>query len=100
MDTIFVNSKQSKSSKPQVSILNLADKIDFQRGEKSIALSNLSIYYAWKNMKNTYNNNKFKISSPTWNDEFELRDGSYAISNIQDYFEFILKKYGEKIDNL
>ena len=100
MDTIFVNSKQSKSSKPQVSILNLADKIDFQRGEKSIALSNLSIYYAWKNMKNTYNNNKFKISSPTWNDEFELRDGSYAISNIQDYFEFILKKYGEKTDNL
>ena len=100
MDTIFVNSKQSKSSKPQVSILNLADKIDFQRGEKSIALSNLSIYYAWKNMKNTYNNNKFKISSPTWNDEFELPDGSYAISNIQDYFEFILKKYGEKIDNL
>ena len=51
-------------------------------------------------MKNTYNNNKFKISSPTWNDEFELPDGSYAISNIQDYFEFILKKYGEKIDNL
>ena len=100
MDTIFVNSKQSKSSKPQVSILNLADKIDFQRGEKSIALSNLSIYYAWKNMKNTYNNNKFKISSPTWNDEFELPDGSYAISNIQDYFEFILKKYGEKADNL
>ena len=100
MDTIFVNSKQSKSSKPQVSILNLADKIDFRRGEKSIALSNLSIYYAWKNMKNTYNNNKFKISSPTWNDEFELPDGSYAISNIQDYFEFILKKYGEKIDNL
>ena len=100
MDTIFVHSKQSKSSKPQVSILNLADKIDFQRGEKSIALSNLSIYYAWKNMKNTYNNNKFKISSPTWNDEFELPDGSYAISNIQDYFEFILKKYGEKIDNL
>ena len=51
-------------------------------------------------MKNTYNNNKFKISSPTWNDEFELPDGSYVISNIQDYFEFILKKYGEKIDNL
>ena len=100
MDTIFVNSKQSKSSKPQVSILNLAEKIDFQRGEKSIALSNLSIYYAWKNMKNTYNSNKFKMSSPTWNDEFELPDGSYAISNIQDYFEFILKKYGEKIDNL
>ena len=100
MDTIFVNSKQSKSSKPQVSILNLADKIDFRRGEKSIALSNLSIYYEWKNMKNTYNSNKFKMSSPTWNDEFELPDGSYAISNIQDYFEFILKKYGEKTDNL
>ena len=67
-------------------------------GEKVIALSNLSIYYTWKNIKSSYNNNKFKISAPTWNDEFELPDGSYSVSDIQDYFEYILKKHGENID--
>ena len=64
-------------------------------GEKVIALSNLSIYYTWKNIKSSYNNNKFEISTPTWNDEFELPDGSYSVSDIQDYFEYILKKDGE-----
>ena len=67
-------------------------------GEKVIALSNLSIYYTWENMKSSYNNNKLKISAPTWNDKFELPDGSYSVSNIQDYFEYILKKHGEDID--
>ena len=66
-------------------------------GEKVIALSNLSIYYTWKNIKSSYNN-KFKISAPTWNDKFELPDGSYSISDIQDYFEYISKKHGEDID--
>ena len=69
-----------------------------RRGQNRIALSNLSIYYTWKNIKNSYNNNKFKISAPTWNDKFELPDGSYSISDIQDYFEYILKKHGEDID--
>ena len=69
-----------------------------RRGQNRIALSNLSIYYTWKNIKNSYNNNKFKISAPTWNDEFELPDGSYSVSDIQDYFEYILKKHGEDID--
>ena len=50
-------------------------------------------------MKSSYNNNKFKISTPTWNDRFELPDGSYSASDIQDYFECILKKHGESIDN-
>ena len=58
----------------------------------------LSIYYTWKNIKDTYNNNKFKISAPTWNEEFELLDGSYSVSEIQDYFEYFLKKHGEDID--
>ena len=66
--------------------------------KKIIALSNLSIYYTWKDIKNSYNNNKFKISAPTWNDKFELPDGSYSVSDIQDYFEYILKKHGEDID--
>ena len=67
-------------------------------GEKVIALSKLSIYYTWKNIKSSYNNNKFEISAPTWNDKFELSDGSYSALDIQGYFEYILKKHGEDID--
>ena len=89
MDTLFMNSENKEYPEPHVLILKLTDKLDLRRGEKSIALSNLSIYYTWKNIKNSYNNNKFKISAPTWNDEFELPDGSYSISDIQDYFEYI-----------
>ena len=59
---------------------------------------NLSIYYTRKNIKSSYNNNKFKISAPTWKDKFELSDGSYSVSDIQDYFEYILEKHGEDID--
>ena len=94
-----MNSENSKTSEPHVLILKLTDKSDLRRGEKSIALSNLSIYYIWKNIKSSYNNNKFKISAPTWNDKFELPDGSYSISDIQVYFEYILKKHGKNIDN-
>ena len=98
MDTIFMNLENSKTPKPHVLILKLTNKLDLRIGEKVIALSNLSIYYTWKNIKSSYNNNKFKISAPTWNDEFELPDGSYSISDIQDYFEYILKKHGESVD--
>ena len=80
-------------------MLNLTDKLDLRRGQKTVALSDLSIYYTWKNIKSSYNNNKFKISAPTWNEEFELPDGSYSISDIQDYFEYILKKHSENVDN-
>ena len=85
-----MNSEKSKTSKPHVLILNVTDKVDLRRGAKSVALSNLSTYYTRKNVK-SYNNNKFKISAPTWNDQFELPDGSYSISNIQHYFEYIFK---------
>ena len=91
MDTIFMNSENSKTSKPHVLILKLTDKLDLRRGETAIALSILSIYYRWKSIKSLCNNNKFKISAPTWNDKFELPDGSYSISDIQEYFEYILK---------
>ena len=67
-------------------------------GEKVIALSNLNIYHTWENIKSSYNNTKFKLSAPTWNDKFESSDGSYSVSDIQDYFEYILRKYGEEID--
>ena len=65
-----------------------------------MALVNLSIYYTWKNIKSEYNNNKFKISAPTWNETFDLLDGSYSISGIQDYFEFIIKKHETLTENL
>ena len=100
MDTAFMNSKNGKTSKPHVLILNLTDEIDSRRGEKSVALSNLSIYYTQKNIKGLYNNDKFKISAQTWNDEFKFLDGSYLISDIQDYFEYILQNHGENNDNL
>ena len=71
------------NSEPYVLIFKLTDKLDLRRGEKSIALSNLSIYYTWKNIKSSYNNNRFKILAPTWNDKFELPEGSYSVSDIQ-----------------
>ena len=82
MDTIFMSSENSKISESHVLILKLTNKLDLRIGEKSIALSNLGIYYTWNNIKSSCNNNKFKISAPTWNDEFELPDGSYFISDI------------------
>ena len=99
MYTIFMNSENSRTPEDHVLVLKLTDKVDLRRGQKSFALSNLSIYYTWKNMTSSYNNNKFKISAPTWSDEFELPDGSYLISDIQDYFEYIFKKQSENVDN-
>ena len=99
MDTIFINSKNSNNtSKSHILVLKLTNKLDLRIGERTIALSNLSIYYTWRNIKSSYNNNKFKISAPTWNDKFELPDGSYSLSDIQDYFEYILEKHGENFD--
>ena len=85
MNTIFMNSENSRTPKPHILILKFTNKLDLRIGKKVIALSNLSIYYTWKNIKSSYNNNKFKISAPTWNDEFELPDISYSISDTQDY---------------
>ena len=99
MDTIFMNSENSKTSEYHVLVLKLTDKLDPRRGQKTVPLSNLSIYYTWKNVKSSYNNNKFKISAPTWSEEFELPDGSYSISDIQDYFEYISKIHSESVDN-
>ena len=90
-----MNSENSKTPKPHFLILKLTNKLDLRIGKKVIALSNLN---TWKNIKSSYNKNKFKISVPTWNDKFELSDGSYSISDIQDYFEYILKKHGWDID--
>ena len=73
--------------------LNMIDKLDLRNPNETMAVGSLSIYYTWKNVKSTYNNNKFKISTPAWNDTFDLPDGSYNISEIQDYIEYIIKKH-------
>ena len=86
MDTIFMDSENSRTSKNPVLVLKLTNKLDLRRGQKTVALSNLSIYYTWKNIKSSYNNKKFKISAPTWREEFELPDGLCSVSDIQDYF--------------
>ena len=93
MDTLFMNSENSKTSKSHFLTLKLTNKLDLRIGKNIIALSNLSIYYTWKNIKSSYNNNKFKISASTWNDKFELPDGSYSVSDIQAYFEYFKKTW-------
>ena len=92
METFFMNSKNSKTNESYKFKYDLIDKLDFKNPNKNMALANLSIYYTW-NVKSTYNNNKFKISAPTWNETFDLPDGSYNISEIQDYIEYIIKKH-------
>ena len=92
METIFMNTENSKKNEPHRFKLYLTDKLNLKNLNKNMAVANLSIYYTWKNIKSKYNSNKFKISAPTWNDTFDLPDGSYSISGIHDYLEFIIKK--------
>ena len=95
---MILNSENSETPKLHILIIKVINKLYLRIGKKIIGLSNLSIYYAWENIPSSYNNNKFKISASPWNDEFELTDASYSISDIHDYFEYILKKHGEDID--
>ena len=94
-----MNTENSKTSEPHRFKLDLTDKLNLKNPNKNMALANLSIYYTWKNIKSEYNNNKFKISAPTWNDTLDLLDGFYSISGIQDYFEFINKKHETLTNN-
>ena len=87
-----MNTENSKASEPHKFKLDLTDKRNLKNPSKNIALANLSIYYTWKNIKSEYNNNKLKILAPTWNDTFGLPD-AYSIADIEDYFEFIIKKH-------
>ena len=88
-----MNTENSKTNEPRKFRLALVDKLNLKDPNKNMALANLSTYCTWKNIKSVYNNNKFKISAPTWNNKFDLADGSYFISDIQDYFEYIIKKH-------
>ena len=103
MDTIFINYEYSKTSDPHRLLLNFSDKINLKRSDKYVALLNLSIYYTWKNIKKSYKNNNFKMSALTWNEQFELPDGSDSVSQI---FKIILSSdnlsiriYVNKIEN-
>ena len=91
MDPLFMNSKNTETSYLHRLLINLKDEITLKRSDKHVPLSNLDIYYTWKNIKRSYKNNKFKISIPIWNEEFEFPDGSYSVSDIQNYFKYILK---------
>ena len=99
METIFMNTENSKTNEAHRFRLDLTDKLNLKDPKKYMALANLSIYYTWKNIKSEYKNNKFKISAPTWNDTLDLPDGSYSIADIQDYFEFIIKKHEVLTEN-
>ena len=88
-----MNTLSSKTNKSNRFVYQFTDKLNLKNPNKNIALANLSIYYTWKNIKSECNNNKFKIYAPTWNDEFNLPDGSYSVFDIQDYFEYIIKKH-------
>ena len=88
MNTIFINSENSKTSKPHILMLKLANELDLRRDEKILALSNLSVYYTWKNIKSSYNN-KFKISASTWIDKFELNSNCI----LYQIFKIILVKF-------
>ena len=96
MDTIFINTKNGKTNEPHRFRLYFTDKLDLRRN-KTIALANLSIYYTWENINSKYNNNKFKISGPTWSETFNLPDGSYELSDIQDCFLKMIKKHESTI---
>ena len=91
-----MNSKNSKTSDPDRLCLNLTYKINLT-SDKYLALLSLSMYYIWRNIKKSYKNIKFEISARTWNEEFETPGGPYSISDIPDYFEYILKNIGKRL---
>ena len=84
-------SQNNKRSDFHRLLLNLSDKINLKGIDKEVVLSNLSIYYAWKNIRMSYKNNKFNISTPIWNEKFDFPGGSYSLTDIRDYFEYIMK---------
>ena len=94
-----MNAENSKTNESHRFKLYLTDKLNLKNPKRNMALANLSIYYTWKSIKSEYKNNKFIISGPTWNETFDLPDGFYFIDDIQDYFEFIIKKHETLTDN-
>ena len=94
-----MNTLNSRTNKSNRFFYQFTDKFYLKNPNKNIALANLSVYYSWKNIKSEYKNNKFNIHAPTWNNELKLPDGSYSVSDIQNYFECIMKKHETIADN-
>ena len=93
METIFLNTENSKANEPHKFVINLTQGLDLRSSNKHVALQNLSLYFTLKNIRKQYKNKILKIIAPTWNGKFELPYGSYSASDIQDYIEYIIKKY-------
>ena len=93
MEIIFMNTENSKANEPHRFFLKLSQRLGLRSSNKYVALQNLCIYYTWKNVKKTVKNNQLKIMAPTWNYEFELPDGSYSVSDIQNCAKYIIKKH-------
>ena len=87
MEMIFINTENSKTNEPHRFVLILCQRLDLRSSNKHVALQKLSLYYIWKNIRQQYKNKKLKIIAPTWNYEFELLNGFYSVSGIQDYIE-------------
>ena len=95
-----MNTENSKTNESNKFIYQFADNRNLKTpNNKNNELVNLTMYYTWKNIKSAYNNNKLKISAPTWNNEFDLASSSYSISGIQDYFQFIIKNHEAFTEN-
>ena len=94
-----MDSENSKISDPQRLLYNLSDIINLKRSDKYVVLSNLTVQYSWKSIKMSYKNNNFEVSPLTWNEEFKLPDESYSVSDIQEYFDYIIEKHETVIDN-
>ena len=99
MGKIFTNTLNCKTNESNKFMYQFTDNLSLKNSNKNMALANLIIYYTWKNIKSEYNNNEFKISAPTWNDEFNLPDGSYSVFDIQDHFKYIIEKHEAIADN-
>ena len=99
METIYTNILNSNANEYHIFVYQFTDNLNLENPNKNITVANLSIYYTWKDIKSEYNKNKLKIFAPTWNDEFNLPSRSYSVSDIQDYFEYIIKKHGTIADN-
>ena len=99
MKTMFINTENSKTTESHKCLLYLLQRLDLTSSNKHVALQNLSICYAWKNIRQQYKKNKLKIIVPSWNEGFELPDSSYSVSDIQDYIEYIIQKHETLVSN-
>ena len=94
-----MNTSNSKTNESNKFMYQFTDKLNLKNPNKNMASANLSIYYTWNSINSEYKNNNFNIHAPTWNDEFILPDGSCSVSDIQDYFQYIIRKHETIADN-